>query len=518
MDKTTSVDITDTFQAEKSDSSILLAAKGGGIVFGGAIFNYGSQFLLGILLTRFLGAELYGQYKVALIAGEMAAGFALLGLDCAMVRFIALFASRRDTPGLWGTLQLGMGLVIIAGLIIGAGLYALASPLASYVFHEPQLVPLLHLASLIVPFSALTNVLASATMGFNKMQYNVGARQIVQPLIRLLLIILLVAFGLTARKAMIPYIAGLVVSSALLVYFLNHLFPLNSPLKTARRDTREIILFSLPAYFSSMIITFGPSLQTVLLGSLNTMATVGIFAVANQVSTASTLFNQSIGTASSPIVSELHGSGDRLRMAHFYQTTAKWMFTVNLPMFLVVILLSKPILAIFGKEFLVGSTALTILALSNLVVAAAGVSDGALAMTGNTSVKLINSAVQTVFSIGLCFLLIPRWGAVGAALAVMISSTIIHILLVSEMFVLFRMLPYTLGLLKPVAAGLVALILGWIVRQVLHIDTNLLFAVINGFAVLGVYAGMILLLGLSKEDKIIFSHFVKRAASVFERR
>jgi O-antigen/teichoic acid export membrane protein len=518
MDNSARLEVSAALKPHESDRTILLAAKGGSIVFVGSLFSYGSQLLFGILLTRLLGSEQYGQYKVALVAGEIAAGFALLGLNCAMVRFVSLFASRRDTAGLWGALQVGVGLTTLSSLLIGAGLYALATPLALHLFHEPRLVPLLRLASLIVPFSALTSILGEATMGFKKMQYNVGAKQIAQPLTRLILLVPLALLGLTVGKAMIPYIAGLIVACALLMYFLNRLFPLRRPLQTARRETGGLLRFALPAYFSTLINTFGPNLQTVLLGSLNTMSTVGIFAAANQVSTASTMFNQSIGTASSPILSELHGQEDTKQMRHFYKTTAKWMFTFNLPMFLIVLLLSEPILMIFGREFMAGSATLNILALANLVIAAAGVSDGLLVMTGYTSVKLANSIVQATLSIGLCFLLIPRWGALGAAAAALATFAVSHLLLVSEVFVLFRMIPYTLNFLKPVAAGLVALAIGWLTRQLLHTDTNLVRAAMNALAILAAYASMILLLGLSPEDRAVFAHFRRRVATAFSRR
>jgi O-antigen/teichoic acid export membrane protein len=508
---------SDTLQNKESDHTIFLAAKGGSIVFVGSVFGYGSQLVIGILLTRFLGAEQFGQYKVAITAGEIAAGIALLGLDYAMVRFIALFTSRRDTPGLWGTIQLGTTLVTLSSFLIGIGLFIIAKPLALNIFHESQLTPLLRIASFIIPFSALTSILGAATMGFNKMQYNAIARQIVQPLSRLILLVLLAYLGLTAGKALLTYIVGLIVSCFLLLYFLNHIFPLRRPIKSGRRDIKQLMIFSTPVYFSNLIRTFGPSLQTVLLGSLNTMATVGIFAVANQVSTASTLFNQSIGTAADPIISELHGLGDRDRMAHFYQTTAKWMFMVNLPMFLIVLLLAEPILTIFGSEFVVGSTALTTLALSNLVIAAAGISDGVLAMTGNTPVKLVNSIVQVILSIGLCFLLIPRWGAFGAALAVLISSTIIHILLVIEVYILFQMLPYTLSFLKPITAGLITLPIGWFISNLLHTDAHFLLAVLNALIISVVYLIAILLLGLSPEDRAVFAQFRARIAAALSR-
>jgi O-antigen/teichoic acid export membrane protein len=518
MAKQSIIDISNTARQPESDQSILLAAKGGSIVFLGSVFGYASQFVIGILLTRFLGAEYYGQYKVAINAGEIAAGLALLGLDYAMVRFVALFASRRDSPGVWGTIQVGAGIAVFSSLLIGVGLFLLANPLAGHVFHEPQLVPLLRLASLIVPFSALTGVFASSTRGFNKMQYNVGAKQVGQPLIRIMLLIPLVILGLTTSKAVLIYVTGLFGSCVLLIHFLNHLFPLRRPIKTARRDIKGIMLFSIPAYFSTMINTFGPSLQTVLLGSLNTMATVGIFAVATQVSTASTLFNQSIGTASDPIISELHGLGDSEKFTHFYQTTAKWMFTVNLPMFLIVLLLSRPILTIFGNEFVVGTAALTVLAVANLVIAAAGVSDGVLAMTGNTRYKLVNSAVQAVLTLGLYFLLIPHWGVLGAAIAVLVSSTVMHLILIIEVFVLFRMVPYTFGFLKPIVASLIALLIGWLTRQLLHSEVSLILTAINALIILIAYLGAVLLLGLSAEDRAVFVQIRSRIAMILSKR
>ncbi len=512
MNEALGLAVTSALRPQDSDRSILLAAKGGSIVFMGSLFGYGSQLVIGIFLTRLMGAEPYGQYKVAVIAGEMAAGFALLGLDCAMVRYVSLFASQHDKDGLWGMLQIGVGLVLLLSLSIGGALFALAAPLAQYVFREPQLAPLLRLASMIVPFSALTSVLGAATMGFGKMQYNAGARSVAQPLTRLFLLVPLAVIGLTAGRGIIIYIAGSIASCALLLYFLDHLFPLRRPLQTARRDTKELMRFSLPAYFSTLINTFGPGLQTVLLGSLNTMATVGIFSVASQISTASTLLNQSIGTASSPIVSELHGQQDKKKMGHFYQITAKWMFTVNLPMFICVLLLSEPILTMFGSEFVSGSEALTVLAFANLVIAAAGVSDGVLAMTGNTTAKMANSAVQTILSITLCILLIPRWGAVGAAVAILVSSIVIHLLLVSELFVLFRMLPYSVGFLKPFAAASVALAIGYFTRSSFHTETNVILAVMNAFIIAAVYASMILLLGLSPEETAVFAELRGRAA------
>jgi O-antigen/teichoic acid export membrane protein len=515
MDRSSRSEVSPTNQPHTSDRSILLVAKGGGVIFVGTLFAYGSRMVIGILLARLLGAEHYGLYRLTLTAGTIGAALALLGLEYALVRYVALFASRQDTSGLWGTLQVGLGLTTIASLLIGAGLFALATPIAEHLFHEPRLVPLLRLASLIVPFLALTNALMFATRGFGKMQFAVIAEQTVQPLARLILILLVALIGLSVAKAVSIYILGLIITCALLLYFLNLLFPLRRPLKTARRDISGMLRFSLPAYFSRLIDTFGPNLQTVLLGTLNSVTTVGIFGAATQVSTIGNMFNGSIGTASLPIVSELHDRGDLKEMNRFYQTTTKWMFTMNLPLLQIVLLLARPILAIFGEDFVGGSTALTILAWARLATASAGISGGVLEMTGNTSLRLVNSAILTALTIGLSISLIPRWGAVGAAAAVLAAITVVNLLRVSEVFILFRMLPYNVSFVKPAVAGLVALAIGWLIRLALHTEAYLIAAAMNAFAILAVYVSMILLLGLSPEDRALLARLRRRVAAAF---
>lgn len=516
--KTIKIIMSNDIPPHSSDRSIFLAAKGGGIVFIGNLFSYGSQLVLGILLTRFLGAEQFGQYKVALIAGEVGVGIALLGMDYAMVRFVSLDISRSDTARIWGTLQIGIGITTCSSLLIGGGLFALAAPIATYIFHEPELVPIIHLSSLIVPFSTAASVLAAAIMGFNNMGYATFSRQIAQPLIRLILLVLLAIFGLTARNAIFPYIAGLIVTCVLLFYYLNRLFPLKRPLKMAQRNTREILRISLPAYFSALIDSFGPSLQTVILGSLNSITNAGIFSVAHQVSTASSLFNQSIGTASSPIISDLHGKGDRAQLAHFYQTTTKWMFTVNLPMFLIILLFSKPILAIFGSEFVQGSTILILLASANLIIASAGIADGVLAMTGHTPTRLVNSICLTVCMIGLSILLIPSYGAIGTAAASLSSALIVSLLRVFEVYFLEQLIPYNPGYIKPITAGLTALAIGWFTGRVLQLDSSLILAILNSLVILAAYAGVLLLLRFSNDDRKVFFHLRDRIVLSFSRR
>jgi O-antigen/teichoic acid export membrane protein len=475
------------------------------------VFQQAIRFAIGVLLARLLGAEQLGLCNLALSAATIAAGLASLGLPSAMVRYVALYVSRRDTAGLWGTIQMGLGVTTVASVLIGIGLFALADPIAEQLFHAPRLSPLLQVISLAVPFLTLSSILAAATRGFKKMQYTAISQNIFQPAIRLILVIALaVIAGLNAKRALATFNVATVIAAVALAYYLNKLFPLKRPLRTARWETGEMLRFALPVYLSSLIGIFGGNLQTMLLGALSTVFNVGIFAAASQINILGQMFHGSIVTASSPIVSELYDRQEKEPMKRFYQTVTKWTFALNLPLFLIVLLFPVPILSIFGQSFVGGAVALSVLAWANLVNTGTGICGVILDMTGNTSLKLANSAITFVLTLGLNVLLIPRWGLMGAATASLAATTIINLLRLLEVFILFRLHPYNLSFIKPIAAGLVALAVAWGMRSLIPPETSLIYAAIDMIVLLAVYTGTILLLGLSQEDRAVLARVGQR--------
>jgi O-antigen/teichoic acid export membrane protein len=502
----------------QADQDVLTAAKGGGIVFAGHLFQYASRFIISFFLARLLGADQIGLCNLALTAAMVASGLAQLGLPSAMVRYVSLFAGRKDEAGLWGMLQVGVGLVAVVSLLMAGGLFALAGPIAEQLFHEPKLAPLLRVISLVVPFLALSRVIASATRGFKRMQYLVISQSISQPAIRLVLaLVLAITIGLNAARSLVAFGVAVVFSFGMLLYFLNQLFPLNRPLSAARYNPKKMLRFALPVYLSSLISIFGGNIKTMLLGALNTAANVGVFAIAFQINTIGRMFHDGIVTASAPIVSELYDRGEREPMGRFYQTVTKWTFTMNLPLFLIVLLFPVPILSIFGKSFVDGAAALSVLAWANLVDTGTGICGVVLDMTGRTSLKFANSLVTFALTIGLNALLIPRWGLMGAATASLAAAVTINLLRLSEIFVLFRLLPYDVSFVKPVVAGLVTLAIAWGVRLFSPSRTSLVYTAMNVIVLLVVYVGMIFLLGLSQEDRAVLDRLRRRMGRMLPR-
>ena len=166
------------------------------------------------------------------------------------------------------------------------------------------------------------------------------------------------------------------------------------------------------------------------------------------------------------------------------------------------VLFSGPLLAIFGKEFKDGSLALVILFLGTLFNAGTGTCEPMITMTGYSKLKLANSALGTAMTIGLAWLLIPKWGLIGAAVATGLTVAIMNIVMTVQVYLLLKLMPYNRHVFKPIIAGLVAFLATFFLHQLVPGAYWPYLIVKISFLCL-VYIAVNVLLGLSEEDQMI---------------
>jgi O-antigen/teichoic acid export membrane protein len=494
-----------------SDQDVLLAAKGSGIAFIGNMLASASRFAFGVVLARFLGAELLGQYNLSLTVAKVVGALALLGLSAGMARYIPIAVNRKDDSFLWGVIQTGVGLPFLIGLILASGVFLLSDPLSVRLFDHPDLAPLLRLASLSIPLTALISILAAITQGFKRMEYKVYSQDITLNLSKLILSVVLIGIGLSVVGAMFAHILASALTLVLLFYFVHRLFSLNRALHTAKRKTGEMLRFTLPLYLSGLLGEFSGSLETFILGMLGVMSGVGIYTSALRLSGIGGMFHQSLQRIAIPMISDLHSQGRLDQLGRVYQTTTKWGMTFNLPIFVSIAIFAKPLLAIFGEDFISGATGLTILAFATLFNASTGPCGSVVTMIGRSKLTLANSIVYLVVNVGLDVLLIPRWGMIGAALAVTLTGVLINTLRLIEVFVLLRLWPYDRSFAKPIVAALLAAaVTSYSINQWMALNSSMLQAAVGMILLWSTYAIVVVLLGLSEEDRLVLNRLWAR--------
>jgi len=307
-------------------------------------------------------------------------------------------------------------------------------------------------------------------------------------------------------------------ASLILLIQLNRKFNLRRSLTNAKRDIGHVLRFSFPLWLSDLLTTFRGNIQTLLIGSLGTIAGVGIFSIANQVTLLGTIFHGSLNQSARPLIAELSDQGKRTQLEQIYQTTTRWVVTINLPIILIVLLFPEQIMSIFGKSYIAGATTLSILALVNLVHVATGMCGAILEMTGHTGLKLMNTVIRVALAIFFNFLLIPRYGIVGAAIAALIHEVIANLLPLGQVWRMYRIMPYSAQILKPVAAGVLGVGTGLLLREILPSGQNLLVLASHIVMVLAVYGLTLRLIGFSKEDRTMIRQIARPVRLLFSRR
>src|SRR5574338_704452 len=120
MDNSLDTTIPKVESAADFRKNMATVARGGGVIFSGKLFLAATRFVTAFLLARLMGAQEYGSYSLALSATNIGVGLALLGLDAALIRYVAILLGRRDHNSLWGTMQAGIGIAMLLSTISGA--------------------------------------------------------------------------------------------------------------------------------------------------------------------------------------------------------------------------------------------------------------------------------------------------------------------------------------------------------------------------------------------------------------
>jgi O-antigen/teichoic acid export membrane protein len=98
-----------------------------------------------------------------------------------------------------------------------------------------------------------------------------------------------------------------------------------------------------------------------------------------------------------------------------------------LPIAAILTLFGRPILGLFGAEFVTGSSALAILTCGYLLNAAMGTSGYLLIMTRHERAAAAGFACSAAINVAGNLLFIPIWGVAGAAAATALSVAVVSI-------------------------------------------------------------------------------------------
>lgn len=488
------------------EESLRKIVKGAGLSLIGTAIGIAFGYLSRLVVARFLDPSDYGLVSLGFGVFTIAATLSLLGLPQGVIRFVSFYKGKGDDKKIKGViisaLRIGIPSSSITSLIIFLG----AEWISVNFFHEPNLTPILQIFALAIPFWMLAQIAIAVTIGFQDMRYDVYITYIFQNVFRLTAILILLWLGYGVIGASIGWVIAIAGMPFLSFYFLEKkVFPLTK-VKAEPLD-KELFTFSYPLILAGIAGLIMGWTDTVMLGYFLGAKAVGVYNVALPTARLIRMPLSSFGIIFFPVISELYARNEHDDLRRLYSVVTKWTLTITFPASLLLIIFSESVIRImFGSEYVKGAQALSILALSFLIISTIGLSGSVLHAFGKTKVIMNCTFIGATSNVILNIFLIPLCGISGAAMATAISLIVTQILLFLNAHKIGRVQPFHTTLLKPVFASLIAVAVVYGIAR--SIGTSLISFILLFPIFTGLYLFLLLIFRSFEEEDLAVMRFI----------
>ncbi len=421
----TSEDVTEGLSS--GDQTVNSQIRGSSILMVGRVASIFVNLLIQALIARALTKDEFGHFAYALSLVMMIATFITLGIDRAVPRFVALYDERKEWGHLAGTLVIQLSTILALGSFAIIGVLGLQSWLSDVAIDDSRVTAVLVILVFLAPIQALDQVAVAMFAVYAKPSAIFVRRYLMTPALRLLVVVLLVAGDLGPRFLALGYVLtgllGIVVYAALLWPLIRRQRLIENVRSTGlTMPWRAVLGFSLPLMTSDILFAVLNTSDVVLLGRFHDAESVAAYRVVLPAAKLNQFVMASFALLFVPLVSRLLERGDRDGVSELYWRTAAWIAVATFPLFAITFTMSDDLsAAMFGEIYRSSGTYLSLLALGYYFNAALGFNGLTVKTAGRVRYTIIISMVAVVVNLGLNFLLIPPYGALGAAIATLIT-------------------------------------------------------------------------------------------------
>ncbi|MFV0526048.1 MAG: lipopolysaccharide biosynthesis protein [Acidimicrobiales bacterium] len=405
---------------DRTPPRIQSAGRATGWSLAGAVATTVANFAIAVVATR-AGAAVAGLFYTVTAIATIAGNSGGLGSMTGQVYFMPrVLDTDRPDPG--GLVRLALVPVTVAGALGGLALGATAPAVADLVAsaRADDAATMLRIVAVAVPFWAVTVPLLGATRGLGSMTPTVVVNQVFRPLGQLGLVMVFATTGeLTPALLAVAWAAPVVVAAGIALGTLAQMGGLQrAPGDHPPAVTRaEFWAYTRPRSVSTAFQIALERSDVVLVSALAGEAAAGIYGSISRYVTAGNFLVFSIAQAAGPGLRRTIASARWSEAQRLLGQATAWMVLLVWPYFLIVAAKPGTLAGLIDPAVVEGATALRVLAITMLVNALAGPIDLTLLMLGRSRTSLLFTGVALAVDLLVGWLLIPRYGMVGAAIA-----------------------------------------------------------------------------------------------------
>jgi O-antigen/teichoic acid export membrane protein len=400
-----------------------------GTVFIIRVISAALAYLSQVLLARWMGGSDYGVYVYVwtwvLLLGSMMD----FGLSASAQKIIPEYRTRGEHALLRGFLSGSRWMSLLVATAVSlllAGLVTLLSP-----WMDADTIVPLYIGCVTLPAFVVANTQDGIARSHDWMRLAIMPQFIVRQSLIIGITAGVFALGLRlgATAAMLASAAAVWIAMIGQMIVLNRRLHGHVEAGAKTYDFRGWFAISLPILLVEGFYLLLSYTDVLVLQQFRSSEEVGIyFAVVKTLALVS-FIHYAMAATTAHRFAEYHALGDKARLSAYVTHAINWTFWPSLATTALLLALGKPLLWLFGPQFVAGYDIMFIAAIGLLVRSAIGPVERLLNMLGHQHICALAYALAFVMNVALCVALVPRFGGHGAAAATSISLTFETLLL-----------------------------------------------------------------------------------------
>lgn len=495
------------------DYYLKLLVRSSAFVFIAVIISKLASYGYKIAIAKYFGSETYGLFSLAIIVIGIITSVASLGLGEGIIRYVSYYRGKKRFESIKILIDKTRNVFLFTAVLSTIALILTAPFISDKIFRSEEFTPLIIGMAFAIPFILLSNIYLAVLRGFEKIKTYSALINIYQNSARLILILLFLMMGFGILSISLSYV--ITFSGLLLLSWYYSKKDLNTlEVKESSKDKRilkQAMSYSWPLLFTSVLYNAFYWTDSLLLGYFDSVEIVGLYSAAITITSlfgiAPDLFMQMFF----PLISFKYSQGKKELIAQLTRQVVKWIYILNIAVFLLVFFFPNHILNIlFGPDFIGAAGTLRLLSIGALFSGTMGLATNLLSIKGKTKTVLVDFIVFATINLFLNIILIPKYGMVGAALTTILTQAAF---LITAFYQIKRAYKFNIiksGVVRLFVVSFAGLVIGFLL--LFDKEIALFQSLLVGSIIILIYLFLIYSFKIfDKEDLEIIKSIVKKA-------
>jgi O-antigen/teichoic acid export membrane protein len=321
----------------------------------------------------------------------------------------------------------------------------------------------------------------------------------------LLLSLMIISFDLLIKLQVPIYLTGLFI---IIVYaYKKENFNININFLNIKNRLNEITNYSffsiLSGFANILVLNVDVLMVTAILG----LSATGIYTTAFYIGLIIEIPRRAISQISIPQISENINNNDINQIEKSFKLVSIHQLIIGVFLYLLIILNLDNIFNIIpnSENFISGKNIVYIIGLSKLIIMTSGFSSELIMMSKYYKFNVITITILAILSVVLNYILIPKFGMIGAAYASLLSILIFNFIKLIFIKIKIGISPFSNKTIIPIILGI---IIFFIINYFPSISNPFIDIIKNTIIISSIYLGLIYLLRVSPELNLIIKKII----------